>query len=127
MALRILLADESTTIRKAVLMVLTDYGPDIKSVPTGLDVLTVAKTYEPDLILVDVLLTKKNGYEVTLELKSDEATKNIPVILMWSNFMQLDLTQFLASKANDSIEKPFDTEDFPAQRFTQYAASSGYY
>jgi CheY-like chemotaxis protein len=112
MALRVLLADESTTIRKAVLMVLADYGPDIKTVPSGLDVLAVAKTFEPDIILVDVLLTKKNGYEVSLELKSDPSTQRIPVILMWSSFMQLDLTQFLACKANDSVEKPFEPDVF---------------
>lgn len=115
MALRVLLADESTAIRKAVLLVLADYGPDVKSVTSGLDVLTVAKSFEPDLIIVDILLTKKNGYEVSLELKSDDLTKNIPVILMWSNFMQLDLAQFLASKANDSVEKPFDADDFRAK------------
>ena len=115
MALRVLLADESSTIRKAVLLVLADYGPDVKSVTSGLDVLTVAKSFEPDLIIADILLTKKNGYEVSLELKSDEMTKNIPIILMWSNFMQLDLAQFLASKANDSVEKPFDSDDFRAK------------
>jgi two-component system cell cycle response regulator len=112
MALRVLLADESTTIRKAVLMVLADYGPDVKSVPSGLDVLSVAKSFDPDIILVDVLLTKKNGYEVTLELKGDPVTQKIPIILMWSSFMQLDLTQFLACKANDSVEKPFEPEAF---------------
>lgn len=112
MALRVLLADESTTIRKAVLMVLADYGPDVKSVPSGLDVLSVAKSFDPDIILIDVLLTKKNGYEVSLELKSDPSTSRIPVILMWSNFMQLDFTQFAACKANDSIEKPFEPDVF---------------
>lgn len=110
MALRVLLADESFTIRKAILMALADYGPDIKAVQSGLDVLSVAQSFEPDLILIDVLLTKKNGYEVALELKSEKTTHNIPIILMWSNFMQLDLGQYMASKANDSIEKPFDSE-----------------
>lgn len=110
MALRVLLADESSTIRKAVQMVLSDYGVDIKTVPTGIDVLSVTKSFDPDVILADVLLTKKNGYEVSLELKTDESTKHIPIIIMWSSFMQLDLTQFLACKANDSLEKPFDAE-----------------
>lgn len=109
MALRVLLADESSAIRKAILMVLADLGPEVKSVPSGLDVLTVAKSFSPDIILIDILLSKKNGYEVSLELKSDSETQKIPIILMWSNFMQLDFTQFAGSKANDSIEKPFET------------------
>jgi CheY-like chemotaxis protein len=115
MALRVLLADESFTIRKAILMALADYGPDIKAVQSGLDVLSVAQSFEPDLILIDVLLTKKNGYEVALELKSEKSTQNIPIILMWSNFMQLDLGQYMASRANDSIEKPFDSETLRAK------------
>lgn len=110
MALRVLLADESFTLRKAILLALADYGPDIKSVQSGLDVFSVAQSFEPDIILIDVLLTKKNGYEVSHELKSDNSTQSIPIILMCSNFMQLDLMQFSASKANDSLEKPFDSE-----------------
>ena len=42
----------------------------------------VAKMKKPDLILLDIILPKKNGYEVLTELKADEETKNIPVILL---------------------------------------------
>src|SRR3982751_4872501 len=94
MALRVLLADESSTIKKAIQVVLSDYGVDIKTVPTGIDVFTVAKSFSPDIVLADVLLNKKNGYEVCLELKSHEETRDIPVVIMWSNFMQLDQGQY---------------------------------
>ncbi len=110
MALRVLLADESSTIKKAIQMVLSDYGVDVKTVPTGIDVFTVAQSFSPDIVLADVLLNKKNGYEVCLELKSNEETNNIPVVLMWSSFMQLDQAQYRLCKADGSIEKPFDTE-----------------
>ncbi len=110
MALRVLLADESSTIKKAMQMALSDFGVEVKSVPSGLDVLSVTHTFKPDVIFADILLTKKNGYEVCHELKSDAQTKNIPVILMWSSFMQLDQTQFQKVKADASLEKPFDSE-----------------
>jgi two-component system cell cycle response regulator len=110
MALRVLLADESSTIKKAIQMVLSDYGVEVKTVPTGIDVLSVTQSYMPDIIIADVLLNKKNGYEVCLELKSLESTKNIPVVLMWSSFMQLDEQLFKQSNANASLEKPFETE-----------------
>jgi CheY-like chemotaxis protein len=110
MALRVLLADESTTIKKAILMALSEYGVDVKSVPSGLDVLAVAHTFQPDIVLADVLLTKKNGYQVCNELKTDPMTRNIPVVLMWSSFMQIDQAQSEKVKADGVLEKPFDTE-----------------
>jgi CheY-like chemotaxis protein len=110
MALRVLLADESSTIKKVIQLALQDYGVEVKSVPVGLDVLTVAKTFKPDIIFADVLLAKKSGYEVSQELKSDAEMKNTPVILMWSGFMELDEDRAKRSLANDRLEKPFDAE-----------------
>ncbi len=110
MALRVLLADESSTIKKAIQMALAEFAVDVKSVPSGLDVLTVALTYQPDVVLADVLLTKKNGYEVCHELKADPMTKAVPVILMWSSFMQIDQAQVKKVRADGILEKPFDTE-----------------
>lgn len=114
MALRVLLADESSTIKKAVQMVLSEYGVEIKTVPTGIDVMAVAQSFGPDLIIADVLLNTKNGYEVCKELKASPATQSIPVILMWSSFMQLDDLLYNESKADASVEKPFDTDTIKA-------------
>lgn len=91
-------------------MVLSDYGVEVKTVPTGLDVLTVAQSFKPDIVLADVLLTKKNGYEVCQELKAHNDTKAIPVVLMWSSFIQLDQNLYQQTGASGSIEKPFDTD-----------------
>lgn len=110
MALRVLLADESSTIKKVMLLALQDFGVDVKSVPVGLDVLTVAKSFKPDIVFADVLLAKKSGYDVSEELKKAPETKNTPVILMWSGFMELDEERAKKSLANDRLEKPFDAE-----------------
>lgn len=110
MALRVLLADESSTIKKAIQMALSDLGVEVKSVPSGLDVLTVSRSFSPDIIFADILLTKKNGYEVCAEIKADPQLRNTPVVLMWSSFMQLDQTQFQKVRADAPLEKPFDSE-----------------
>lgn len=108
MALRVLLADESSTIKKVFQLALQDFAVEVRSVNIGVDVATVASSFKPDIIFADVLLQKKNGYEVTLELKQNPGLKNIPVVLMWSGFMELDEDKFQASLANASLEKPFD-------------------
>ena len=109
MSLKVLLADESSTIKKAFQLALGEFAPEIKSVPSGLDVLSVSQEFEPDIIFADVLLTKKSGYEVCKEIKAHPLLKSTPVILMWSSFMEFD--QNLAQNAgyDDRIEKPFDT------------------
>lgn len=110
MALRVLLADESSTIKKVMQLSLQDFAVEVRTVAVGLDVLSVAKVYQPDIIFADILLAKKNGYDVCFDLKADVETRQIPVILMWSGFMELDEQKFQHCKADARLEKPFDAE-----------------
>jgi CheY-like chemotaxis protein len=110
MALRVLLADESVTIKKVFQLALQDYGVEVMSVHLGVDVVTVAKTFKPDIVFADVLLQKMNGYEVTKALKATPEFKNTPIVLIWSNFLELDQAKFKDCGASDHLEKPFDTD-----------------
>lgn len=110
MALRVLLADESSTIKKVMELALQDFAVTVKAVPVGLDVLAVAKSFKPDIVFADVMLQKKNGYEVCAELKADAMLKHVPVILMWSGFMEFDDKKSSAAHADNKLEKPFDAE-----------------
>lgn len=110
MALRVLLADESVTIKRVFQLALQDYGVDVLTVNVGLDVSSVAKKFNPDIIFADVLLQKKNGYQVSEELKKDPELKIIPIVLIWSGFMDFDEGKFKSSLANAHLEKPFDTK-----------------
>lgn len=108
MALRVLLADESSTIKKVFQLALQDFAVEVRPVNIGVDVAMVATAFKPDIIFADVLLQKKNGYDVCAELKADAKLKSIPIVLMWSGFMELDEDKFQAAQANAQLEKPFD-------------------
>lgn len=108
MALRVLLADESSTIKKVIQLSLQDFGVEVKSVTVGIDVLSVTKTFRPDVVLADVLLAKRSGYEVCHDLKNDPETSQIPVVLMWSGFMEIDEQKARLCGADRRLEKPFD-------------------
>jgi two-component system, cell cycle response regulator len=110
MSLRVLLADESDTIKKVFQLALQDMNVEVKTVQSGLDVMNVAQSFQPQIIFADVLLQKKNGYEMCLEIKQDSQLARIPVVLMWSSFMELDQEQFKKSRAEDQLEKPFDAD-----------------
>ncbi len=108
MALRVLLADESSTIKKVFQLALQDFAVEVRPVNVGVDVVPVAMTFKPDIIFADVLLQKRSGYDVAAEIKQDATLKNVPVVLMWSGFMELDEDKFQACMANAQLEKPFD-------------------
>ncbi len=110
MALRILLADESPSIRKAFELALQDYGVKIQIVHQGVDVKELSTSFSPDICFMDILLPKLNGYEACTELKADTSLKDIPVVLMWSGFMELDKEKYDSSQADGNIEKPFETD-----------------
>ncbi len=110
MALRVLLADESSTIKRVMQLALQDFGVEVKAVPVGLDVLPVAKTFQPDIVFADVLLVKRNGYEVCADLKTDAETQAVPVVLMWSSFMEVDEAKLNQAAPDARLEKPFDAE-----------------
>jgi two-component system cell cycle response regulator len=110
MALRVLLADESVTINKVLQLALQDFAVEVSTVNVGVDVLPIALKTRPDIIFVDVLLQKKAGYEVAKELKMNAEMKNVPVVLMWSGFMELDPQKYKDSMADGHLEKPFDSQ-----------------
>ncbi|MCB9025506.1 MAG: response regulator [Bdellovibrionaceae bacterium] len=111
MALRVLLADESPTIKKVFQLSLQDYGVEIKCVNVGGDVIEVTNDFKPDIIFADVLLQQMSGYQVSSEIKVSPDLKEIPIVLMWSGFMDIDEDKFQASHADAKLEKPFDVDD----------------
>lgn len=111
MALRVLLADNSETIKKVIQLTLQDYAAQVRSVNLGVDVVDVAKSFHPDIIFADILLQKRNGYEICQDIKSTPELANVPVVLIWSGFMDLDHAKVAACRANATLEKPFDSAD----------------
>lgn len=110
MALRVLLADESSTIKKVFQLALQDYAVDVRSVNVGTDVPEIVADFQPDIVFADVILQKMNGYDVCQKLRSNPDTQNLPVVLMWSGFMSVDKNKFQQVGANAELEKPFEPD-----------------
>jgi DNA-binding response OmpR family regulator len=79
---RILIVEDETTLQRAMTEFLVSEGFEVVSALDGNEGLTLAKLKSPDLILLDIILPKKDGYEVLKELKHDEKTGKIPVIVL---------------------------------------------
>lgn len=79
---KILVVEDELTLQKSLLEFLKKEKFEAVGASDGEQGLALAKSMLPDLILLDIILPKKDGYEVLAQLKQDEATKHIPVILL---------------------------------------------
>ncbi len=78
----ILFIEDEPTLQKTAGRFLEEEGYEIRSALDGEAGLALAKKIKPDLILLDLILPKKDGFEVLEELKTDSSTKEIPVIVL---------------------------------------------
>ena len=81
----------------------------------GISALKIADDSLPDLILLDVIMPDKNGFDVIAELKMSEKTKNIPVIFITGIIDKESENAGFAAGAVDYIHKPFDALDLRAR------------
>ncbi len=79
---KVLIIEDEATLQKALQEVLVAEGYDILSALDGSRGLEMAREENPDLILLDIILPKMDGFEVLKELKSEEKTESIPVIIL---------------------------------------------
>lgn len=79
---KILIIEDEAALQHAATQVLKESGFEVLSAIDGEIGLRMAKSELPDLILLDIVLPKKDGFEVLKEIKEGDATKNIPVIVL---------------------------------------------
>jgi DNA-binding response OmpR family regulator len=108
---KVLLADDSATMQKVVDVVLREEGFDVQSANNGEEALQKVASYQPDLVFAYIKLPGINGYELTKQIK---ASSNIPVVLLAGAFEPVDDALMQECGADNSLVKPFQTEDLLA-------------
>ncbi len=110
MGKKILLADDSLTIQKVVELTLAGTDYELTCVSNGQKALESLRHRRPDLILADVVMPEKNGYEVCEAVKSDPDTAGIPVLLLSGTFEPFDRERADRVGADRVVSKPFDAQ-----------------
>jgi len=105
MAKKILFVEDEEALQRAMGDMLEQKGYDVKRAMDGEAGLLAAGKEMPDLILLDLILPRKNGFEVLAELKKAEATKNIPVIVLTNLEGSEDVAKALAEGATTYLVK----------------------
>lgn len=102
----ILAVDDSPENLDLIRNILEPYY-SVKVAPTGELALHIASTQKPDMVLLDIMLTDINGYEICRQLKSCDSTRNIPVIFLTAKRSEADEIQGFKIGGCDYITKPF--------------------
>jgi twitching motility two-component system response regulator PilH len=103
---RILVVDDSPTERQYYCELLAKHGYSVIAAETGEEALAKAKTEQPDLILMDIIMPGINGFQATRALTQDAATKHIPVIVCTSKKQETDKIWGMRQGARDYLTKP---------------------
>ncbi len=103
--IRILLAEDDRILRKAGEVSLKKKGYDVISAVDGEDALAKALAHTPDLVLLDVMMPKMNGFDVLFALKRDPAVKHIPVIMLTNLEQPSDIRRAVDGGAHSYLVK----------------------
>ena len=110
MAKRILLADDSITIQKVVELTFSDGDYEVTAVNNGNKAVQKLSEMRPDIILSDIIMPEKNGYEVCEYVKSHPEYRNIPVILLTGTFEPFDPDRADKAGCDAVVTKPFESQ-----------------
>jgi len=111
----VLVADDDEDILALVAFRLERAGYAVVTARDGEQALTLARERRPDLAVLDVMMPRLTGYEVTECLRREEATRRIPVILLTARAQEADVTRGFAAGADDYVTKPFSPQELRAR------------
>lgn len=105
---KILIVDDEKDIVETIKFMLETEGFECITAYDGEEALSKAKEENPDLIILDVMMPKINGYKICRLLKFDDKYKDIPVIMVTARSQMEDKAIGKETGANEYITKPFD-------------------
>jgi DNA-binding response OmpR family regulator len=109
---RILYIEDEYDMIELVRLILGRKGFEVKGIANGRDGLAAAWQDPPDLVLLDLMMPDMDGWEVYQQMKANEATRDVPVIVLTAKAQSIDRVLGLhVAKVDDYISKPFNPQE----------------
>ena len=121
---KILIVDDEPFIVETVKFSLEQAGYECLTAYDGIEAVKVTRGQMPDLILLDIMLPKMNGYKVCRLLKFDENFKHIPIIMLTARTQEKDRAIGMETGADEYMTKPFEMDDLIGM-VERYLSGSG--
>lgn len=107
---RILVVDDEPVIVRLMEFVLEKQGYTVRTAADGDEALRVVGEYQPDLIVLDVMMPRKDGYTVAETIRSDPDLARMPIIMLSAKAQDTDVEQGMAAGADIYLTKPFEPD-----------------
>lgn len=104
---KILVVDDEPNVIKSLTFVLSKEGYKVSSAVDGEDAIAKIQESKPNLMFLDVMMPKKNGYEVCQDVKSDSSLRDIHIIMLTAKGQEADREKGLNAGADEFMAKPF--------------------
>jgi two-component system, OmpR family, alkaline phosphatase synthesis response regulator PhoP len=114
MAKRILIADDEPNIVISLEFLMQQNGYDVKTAADGEQALRLIAEFKPDLILLDIMLPLRNGFEVCQKVRENPAWQHTKIVMVTAKGRDVEVTKGLALGADLYITKPFATRELLA-------------
>lgn len=114
MTKKVLIADDEPNIVVSLEFLMEHNGYQVQVAQNGEDALRCMGEFSPDLILLDVMLPLRNGFEVCQKIRENPAWRNVRIIMLTAKGRDIEVTKGLALGADAYITKPFSTKDLLA-------------
>ena len=109
--MKILISDDDLFFRNFYSTKLKEQGFQVETASDGNEAFEKMKVFQPDLLLLDIIMPRKDGFSVLADMKKNPLTSSIPVIVFSTLGQEADVTKALGMGANDYINKSYF--DFP--------------
>jgi DNA-binding response OmpR family regulator len=122
---RILIVDDEPNIVLALEVLMKREGYEIRTVGDGERAVEAAETFRPDLILLDVMMPRMDGFEVCQRIRADASLKDISIVMLTAKGREVEREKGLALGADLYITKPFSTREVVQKVKELLASKSG--
>lgn len=110
----ILVADDEPSIVLSLQVLLQKAGYEVRIARNGEEAIQSVADSRPDLILLDAMMPKRDGFDVCQSLRADPALKDLPILMLTARSRDVERQKGMALGATDYITKPFSTRDLVA-------------
>ena len=107
----ILVADDDDDVRELVVFRLERAGYDVVTAADGEQAVELARERHPDLCVIDVMMPKLDGYQVTRRLRETEGLSTVPVLLLTASVQEAAVAEGFEAGADDYVKKPFSPQE----------------
>ena len=111
---RILVVDDSVTVRKVTTRLLERNGMEVFTAKDGVDAMATLQDHKPDLMLLDIEMPRMDGFEVASQVRHDSRLKDIPIIMITSRTGDKHRERALSIGVNEYMGKPFQEDNLLA-------------